>query len=128
MLNNQRGNVGVTVAAVIGIIMGIIILMFALPAWSVWQQNMKGKAKLAKATQERQILIEQAKAEKEAAEFTAEAIETVGAAAKKYPEYRNQMFILAFSEALQEGNINQIMYVPTEAGIPITEATRLKNE
>ena len=28
--------------------------------------------------------------------------------------------------ALKEGNINQIMYVPTEANIPITEATRIR--
>ena len=31
-----------------------------------------------------------------------------------------------FGEALKEGNINQIMYVPTEANIPITEATRIR--
>lgn len=128
MLNNQRGNVGLIVAGALSLIIGIIVLMFALPAWSVWQQNMKGKAKLAKATQERQILVQQAKAEKEAAVEFAEAIEIVGEMAKKYPEYRNQQFIMAFAEALQEGNIDQIMYVATEAGIPITEAGRMVND
>ena len=45
--------------------------------------------------------------------------------AKDFPEYRTQEFIGAFADALREGKITQIMYVPTEANIPITEATRL---
>lgn len=125
ILKNQNGSGSIIAIYVIGGIAAIAALMFIIPTWSVWQQNMKGKAKLAKASQERQILVEQAKAEKEAAQHTAEAIEIVGEAAQKYPEYRTQQFIMAFSEALQEGNIEQIMYVATEAGIPITEAGRM---
>ncbi|WP_312307640.1 hypothetical protein [Acinetobacter variabilis] len=45
-----------------------------------------------------------------------------GQAAKDYPEYRKQEFIGAFGEALREGRIQQIIYVPTEANIPIVEA------
>ncbi len=56
----------------------------------------------------------------------AEAIKIVGQAAKDYPEYRNQEFIGAFAHAIQDGRISQIIYVPTEANIPITEARRLK--
>ncbi len=85
-----------------------------------------GKANLLQAENERKILIEQAQAEKENALYRAEATEKVGAMAKKYPEYRQQEYIGAFAEALKEGNINQIMYIPTEAGIPIMEANRLK--
>ena len=83
---------------------------------------MRGKALLAEAAQTRQILIETAKAEKEAAVERAEAIKIIGDIAKKYPEYRNQEYIMAFGEALKEGRINQIIYVPTEANIPILEA------
>jgi hypothetical protein len=36
-------------------------------------------------------------------------------AAQDFPEYRTQEFIGAFAEALKEGKIAQIMYVPTEA-------------
>ena len=93
--------------------------------YSVWSMEMQGKAKLAEATQSRQIQIEQAKGEKEAATLRAEAIAIVGKAAKEFPEYRQQEFIGAFAEALKEGKIHQIMYVPTEANIPITEASRL---
>ncbi|GHE41875.1 hypothetical protein [Sphingobacterium griseoflavum] len=104
---------------VIALILG---LMFGLPQYSVWQQEMAGKARLAEATQSRQILIEQARAEKEAATLQAEAIKIMGEAAQKYPEYRKQEFIGAFGEALKAGTISQIIYVPTEANIPILEA------
>lgn len=100
----------------------VIALMFGLPLYRVWQQEMAGKARLAEATQSRQILIEQARAEKEAAALQAEAIRIMGKAAQEYPEYRQQEFIGAFGEALKAGKINQIIYVPTEANIPIMEA------
>lgn len=81
-----------------------------------------GKAVLAEAEYSKMSRIESAKAEKESAQLTADAIKIVGEAAKEYPEYRNQEFIMAFAEALKEGRISQIMYIPTEANIPITEA------
>ncbi len=93
--------------------------------YNVWAMEMSGKAKLAEATQSRQIQVEQAKAEKEAAIFTADAIKIVGEATKNFPEYRQQIYIQAFAEALTAGTIEQIMYIPTEAGIPILEAQRL---
>jgi len=110
----------------LGIVM--VILLFALAFtyrhYSVWSMEMQGKAKLAEATQSRQIQVEQAKAELEASEDVAKAITIVGEVAKKYPEYRKQMYIQAFAEALSNGTINQILYIPTEAGIPILEVKR----
>lgn len=111
----------ILIVAVVAVAL-ILGLMFGLPQYSVWQQEMAGKARLAEATQSRQILIEQARAEKEAAILQAEAIKIMGEAAQKYPEYRKQEFIGAFGEALKAGKISQIIYVPTEANIPILEA------
>ncbi len=99
-------------------------LMFIWPQYNVWQQGLAGKASLRRAEQDRKILIEQAKAEKESAQFRADAIAIVGAAAQEYPEYRLQEFLGAFAEALQNGNIEKIIYVPTEANIPVMEAGR----
>lgn len=110
------------------IIFIIAFLMWMIPTYSVWQQEQTGKAKLARAAQERQIMVEQANAELEAAGIRAQAIELVGEMAAKYPEYRQQEFIGAFAEALKEGNIDQIYYIPTEAGIPITEAGRFVHQ
>ena len=117
---------GLVLLAVVAIAVSVG-LMFGLPRYSVWQQEMAGKARLAEATQSRQILIEQARAEKEAAVLQAEAIKIMGEAAQKYPEYRKQEFIGAFGEALKAGTISQIIYVPTEANIPLLEAGKRSN-
>ena len=118
------------IGIIFGVVVFVMVLIFALMVgyryYSVWSMEMQGKAKLAEATQSRQIQIEQARSEREAAALRAEAIAIVGKAAKEFPEYRLQEFLGAFAEALKEGNINQIMYVPTEANIPITEATRIR--
>ena len=113
------------------VVIGVFVFLFLYaillkPYLRVWQQEQEGKASLARANQERQILITQATAEKEAATERAEAIKIIGEAAQKYPEYRQQEFMGAFAEAIQKENINQIIYVPTEAGLPITEANRFQ--
>lgn len=111
----------VIVISIIGLLC-VIGLVIGFRYYSVWSMEMQGKAKLAEATQSRQIQVEQARGELEASKMRAEAISILGEAAQKYPEYRQQEFIGAFAEALKEGKINQIIYVPTEAQIPIMEA------
>lgn len=120
----QRGDatVAIVMLSIFGIIALILALMFGMPLYNVWQQGLSGQAMLAKAEQSRQITITQARAEEAAAEHRAKAIAIMGEMAKKYPEYRQQEFIGAFAEAMHNGRINQIIYVPTEAGIPILEA------
>ena len=105
-------------------LMFIAGIMYAIPQYNVWQQGLSGAAELAKAEQNRKILVEQAIAEEEAAQYRANAIAIVGQAAKDFPEYRMQEFLGAFGEALQSDNIDKIIFVPTEANIPITEAGR----
>jgi regulator of protease activity HflC (stomatin/prohibitin superfamily) len=77
---------------------------------------------LAQAENAKKARIATAQAEFEAAQLTADAIEIVGLAAKSFPEYRQQGFYLSLGEALSDGTIQQIIYLPTEAGLPITEA------
>lgn len=120
------------VSAIGAILIGIAVLgLFVLAGfvgyryYAIWSQEMQGRAILAQAAQTKQVLIEQARAEKEAALERAEAIRIVGEAAQKYPEYRHQEFIGAFAQALQDGKINQIIYVPTEGNIPIIEPARM---
>lgn len=100
----------------------VAVAMWGIPTYNVWQKGLSGKAILAKAEFSRQARVMSAQAEKDAAQLTADSIKIVGEAAQKYPEYRQQEFILAFGEALREGAIEQVVYVPTEAMIPITEA------
>lgn len=120
-------NIKIALFSVAGLV-AIIAILFGVAIgyrhFNVWSMEMQGKAKLAEAAQSKQILIEQAKAELEASKERAKAIEVIGEAAKKYPEYRMQEFIGAFGQALDNGNINTIIYVPTEANIPVLEAQR----
>ncbi len=100
----------------LGLILGSL---FFFPAWNVYRASKSGEAALMRAEQEKRILIEQARAEVEAAQLRAEAIAIVGQAAKEFPEYRVQEFIAAFGEALQSESIEKVIFVPTEAQIPL---------
>jgi regulator of protease activity HflC (stomatin/prohibitin superfamily) len=113
--------IGLTVAA------ALVIGAFFATLWiysyvRVMNATSIGKAEFAQAEQNRQIKIKTAEAERDAAKLQAEAIQIVGEAAKAYPEYRHQEFLSAFGEALREGKMNQVIYVPTEANIPLMEA------
>ena len=115
---------GVILAALVMLIGVIFGTMAVYAVYNVWSQKLDGEAVLAHAHAARMVLVTQAEAEREAAQKRAEAIAIVGKAAKEFPEYRQQEFLGAFAEALKDGKISQVMYVPTEANIPITEATR----
>jgi regulator of protease activity HflC (stomatin/prohibitin superfamily) len=103
----------------------ILAVLIAGPAIYGFMMELIGRGNLERAKYEKQIQVEQAKAELEAAKLRSEAIMLIGEAAKKYPEYRTQEFIGAFAEAIKDGKIDQIIYVPTEAGIPIVESGRV---
>jgi len=115
----------------IGISFGTLILivlvgagMAGCPTYNVYSARMEGEAVVARANGAKMALVAQATAERDAAQLRADAIKIVGQAAKDFPEYRQQEFIGSFAEALHQGKISQIIYVPTEANIPIIEARR----
>lgn len=123
-----RNTVAWWILGIVGVLCFTAALMIGIPQYTVWQQGLSGQAELNKTEQTRKILVEQAKAEEESASIRARAIAIVGKAAKDYPEYRLQEFLGAFAEALQNGNIEKIIYVPTEANIPVMEAMRFQDE
>ncbi|MEZ5937807.1 MAG: hypothetical protein R3C52_06260 [Hyphomonadaceae bacterium] len=112
------------------VIVVVAIGMFALPAWNVWRAKQQGLAELARAENERKILIEQARAEAEAAKYlrAAEVERAHGVAEANAiiaeglggPEgYLRYLWINKLGT-----NGQDVIYVPTEAGIPILEAGR----
>lgn len=135
-MSSSEENFGCLIAIVVGgIIAAILGVLFVYPYYSVWSNRMVGEAELARSESSKRVLVESAKAKLEASKLEAEAeiersrglakaIEIVGEKAKKYPEYRHQHFIDGFTEALREGKISQVIYVPTEANIPILEASK----
>ncbi len=122
MEDDTKSMVGLGVLIVIAVMVIIGGLMWVMPTYNVWRNQKSGEASLVKAQQEKQIQISQAQAELEAANYQAQAIRTVGEMTKEYPSYREQQFIQDFGEAMKNGNIQKIVYVPTEANIPIIEA------
>ena len=124
-------NAIIWLVAIIIVISLIALLMFGLPRYNVWHAQMSGKAKLAEADQSRQIMITEAKAKKESAIYEAEAeIERAKGMAKanqivgdSLDGHANYLMYL-YIQNMQKTN-NQIIYVPTEGGMPILEAGRL---
>lgn len=106
----------------------ILGLMFGLPMYNVWQQEMSGRAELAKAEQNRQIKIEEAKANLEAEKLNAQAeIERAKGAAEAI-RIENGSLTSTYIQYLwvrQQNNIpEKVIYIPTEANLPILEAKK----
>lgn len=115
------------------VLSGVILIggvMFGMPTYKVWQQNKEGEAELARAEQNRQIAIQEAKAKEESAkslanaeviraEGIAKANKIIGDSLTNNDAYIHYLWI----EALRESK-NDVIYIPTEAGIPITESAR----
>jgi hypothetical protein len=120
--------VAIAIAFFVGSMFGLVAMYQPFKVWAagytVEKQRLVGEAEFVRAEQNRRILVEQARAEMDASRLRAEAIQIVGQAAKDFPEYRYQEFLGAFGEALQSDAVHKIIFVPTEANIPITEAGR----
>ncbi len=113
-----------------GFVLFVALLMGGMPVYGVWQQGLAGEAELKRAQQNRQITIEEAAAVKESSLDLASA-EVIRAQGVKEandiiadglggPEgYLRYLYI----NGLNSPDSNcEVIYVPTEAGLPILEA------
>jgi regulator of protease activity HflC (stomatin/prohibitin superfamily) len=100
--------------------------------YNVWAQGKEGEAELAKAESNRQIKTLEAKASMESSKHladaeiirargVAEANKIIGDSLKGNESYLRYLWI----HGLVDGK-NQVIYVPTEANLPILESTRIK--
>lgn len=117
---------------VCGIIVGfialvVIALMCVIPPYKVWSATKKGEAEYMRAEQNRRIKVEEAKANLEAEKLNAQAeIERAKGAAEAI-KIENGSITTTYIQYLwvrqQNANSNnKIIYIPTEAGLPILEA------
>lgn len=121
------------IIVVVGALLLIGAWMWGGPKYNVWRQEMRGKAQFAEAEQNRRIKIEEAKANLEAEKLNAQAeIERAKGAAEAIaiengsltPTYIQYLWVRQ-----QNANVNnKIIYIPTEAGLPVLEAGRMRNE
>lgn len=115
------------------VIFGTIILgMWGCPQYYVWQQKLEGEAELAKANYSKQVAVQEAQAkfdaaskladaEVERAKGVAKANAIIGESLKNNEDYLRWLWVEGIKES---GQHNQIIYIPTEGGMPILEAGR----
>jgi regulator of protease activity HflC (stomatin/prohibitin superfamily) len=143
-LRKQQGQAPVGEIMILGVI-ALVLLLVALWAWPkyrVYSQELQGQARLKEAEWSKQILIEEAKAQEQAAllqaqakvtlakaqgqaeveraKATAEANRIIGESLKGNESYLRYLWIQALEHAG-----SQVIYVPTEAQLPILEASRI---
>ena len=120
--------------AMAGVLLLVVIgagCLYGCPKYNVYVNEQSGMAELSRATQNRKIKIEEAIAQKEAAKAlaeaeierargVAEANKIIGDSLKGNEAYLRYLWI----QGLQQGATPQVVYVPTEAGLPILEAGR----
>ncbi|MBP3731363.1 MAG: hypothetical protein J6I40_07845 [Mailhella sp.] len=127
----QKPNFGMIVLGVISALTLGLAAMWGLPRYSVYQQGLAGEAELARAQQNRQIRIQEAMAAKESAKMlaeaeierakgVAEANKIIGDSLKGNEAYLRYLWV----QGLNSAQTPQVVYVPTEAGLPIMEAGR----
>jgi hypothetical protein len=138
----SRGdNQGISGGTVLGLgstLLLLIVLLVALGMWGcpkydVYSREMTGRAELAQATSNRQIKVNEAMAAEEAAKHlaqaeierakgVAQANKIIGDSLKGNEDYLRYLWIHNLAEAEKLGA--EVIYVPTEANLPILESTR----
>ena len=122
-------NILLSVICAVALVAG---LFFGIPYYNVWEQEMSGKAEFAKAEQNRKIRIEEAKANLESEKLNAQAEVERAKGAAEAIKIENGAITPTYIQYLwvrqQNTNANKIIYIPTEAGLPILEAGRTNKE
>lgn len=110
------------------------------PRWKVWAAHQDGLADLAAAKNEQQIQIAQAQSRLDAAELNKKAavieaeavalqIEAIGKQLTEHDLYLKWQWIKMMEDSHKEtGDAPTTIYIPTEANIPILEASRLRKQ
>lgn len=135
MSNKQEQNF-VKLYVVSGVLVAAMFLgiFFIYPMYNVWVKEMRGKASLKEAEWSRQILVEEAsarqqaainlaQAEVERAKGVAEANRIIGESLNENEAYLRYLWI----QGLNDGS-SEVIYIPTEANLPILEARNKEQE
>ena len=108
----------------------VSVMMYGCPKYKVYSQRSEGEAELARAESNRRIRVQEADALRESASKlaeaevirargVAEANKIIGESLKGNEAYLRYLWIRNLEESEKTGSV---IYVPTEAGLPILEA------
>ncbi len=120
--------------SILGVFTIIGLGMWGCPQYNVWQQGLGGQAELKRAVFNRQITVEEARATLESADLlnkaevlrargVAEANEIIAGGLGGPQGYLRYLYIQQLAK--RKGDT---IYIPTEAGLPILEATRMRSQ
>ena len=129
----MRG-IGFTLGSVVAIGILIAVVLVGFPTYNVYSKQMAGKAAYEEAVQNRRIRVLEAQAALDSAKLTAQAeierakgtneANRIMAQSLGGPEnYLRWSYINMLQETAGKGD-RQVIYLPTEAGMPILEAGR----
>lgn len=129
----MRG-VSITIGSVIAVVVVLAIVMIGMPTYNVYSKQMQGKAAYEQAVQDRRIRVLEAQAALDSAQLTAQAevarargtneanrimAESLGGA----ENYLRWSYIHMLEETAGKPG-REVIYIPTEAAMPILEASR----
>lgn len=114
------------------LMLALVAGMYGCPRYKVWQQQLQGEAELKRAESNRRIRVYEAQAELDSAKLKAqaeverakgiaEANKIVADGLKGHDEYLRYLWI----DKVAGSPGREVIYVPTEAALPILEANRL---
>lgn len=134
MLKNQRGDssLAIGILLVVVVIALIIVGLVGIPHYKVYVKRLDGEAELERQKFEKQVAVQAAIAKKESAQLLAEAEvlrahgvaqanKIIGDSLRDNEGYLRWLWIEKMTEAGKE-----VIYIPTEAGLPILEASKRK--
>lgn len=136
-MNRENENKDIYLSGFVSLLLVILVIswfQFASPMICIWQERQAGKAELARAESNRQIKVCEAMAFKESAKSladaeiirargVAEANQIIGKSLSENEQYLRYLWIQSLKD-----NHKEVIYVPTEANLPILEAQRLKGD
>ena len=124
----------VTIGSVIAIVVVGVLVLIGLPTYNVYSKQMQGKAAYEQAVQDRRIRVLEAQAALDSAQLTAQAevarargtneANRIMAESLGGPDnYLRWSYIHMLEETAGKPG-REIIYIPTEASMPILEASR----
>lgn len=108
----------------------LLAAVFGWPQYRVYQQRLSGEAALAEAQSSRQVAVLEARAKLESAKALADAeVLRAEGAAKANRILQDSLggpngYLRYLQIQALESSKAQLIYVPTEAGLPVTESRR----
>ena len=123
---------GRMIVRIVGSVCAVIVLgvggcMYGMPKYNVYHQELAGEAELARANYSKQVAVQEAHAKMESAKLLADAEVTRAEGVAKANKIigdsltNNEAYLRYLFVNNLEHTQNQVIYVPTEANLPILE-------